>query len=261
LQRVETNGRRLTGRVALVTGGSRGIGRAIALTLAREGAAVVVNFRDRADAAASTARQIRDEGGCAAVVQANVALPDEITRMFDSVGERFGGLDALICNAAAGVPGPLLQTTAKAWDLAMNVNARALLLCAQRAVPLMRARGAGRIVALTARLAVERYFDDYGPIAPSKAALEALTTYLAVELGPDHITVNALSPGFVATEALDHFSQGPEALRRAAQRTPLGRATTPEDVAQLAAFLCADEAAQITGQVIQIDGGYGRLLP
>jgi enoyl-[acyl-carrier protein] reductase III len=258
---VRAHAARLAGKVALVTGGSRGIGRAIALGLAREGATVVVNFRQRADDAARTVGEIEGAGGCATVLQANVAIPDEISRMFDAVGERFGGLDALVCNAAAGLPGPLLQTTAAAWDLAMNVNARALLLCAQRAVPLMQARGAGRIVSLTARLAVERYFDDYGPIAPSKAAIEALTSYLAVELGTRHIAVNAVSPGFVATEALARFSRGPEALRSAAQRTPSGRTTTPEDVAHLVAFLCSDAAAQITGQVIELDGGYGKLLP
>jgi enoyl-[acyl-carrier protein] reductase III len=258
---MEANAGRLDGKVALVTGGSRGIGRAIALQLAREGAAVIVNFRQRADDAAGTVSSIQAAGGCAMAFQANVAIPGEITRLFDAVGEQFGGLDALICNAAAGVPGPLLTTTVNAWDLAMNVNARALLLCAQGAVPLMQPRGAGRIVALTARLAVERYFDDYGPIAPSKAALEVLTTYLAVELGARHITVNAVSPGFVATDALAHFSRGADMLRRAAERTPSGRPTTPEDVARLVAFLCADDAAQITGQVIELDGGYGKLLP
>lgn len=255
------NERRLDGKVALVTGGSRGIGRAIALRLSGEGADVIVNFRRSAEEAARTVSEIEAAGGCAAALQANLAVPDDISRLFGVIGERFGGLDALIANAAAGVPGPLLETTAKAWDLAMNVNARALLLCAQSAVPLMRARGAGRIVALTARLAVGRHFDQYGPIAPSKAALETLAAYLAVELGPDNITVNAVSPGFVDTDALKRFRGGTAALRQAARQTPSGRVTTPEDVAGLVAFLCTDDAAQIHGQVIEIDGGYGRLLP
>ena len=251
---------RFAGKFALVTGSSRGIGRAIALRLASEGADVVVNYRKRADAAADTVERIRALGRRAAAVEANMAVPEEITTLFETVVREFGGLDFLVCNAAAGMQGTMLETTLKAWELAMNVNARSYLLCAQAAFPLMRTRGGGRILATTARIATERAFPHYGSVAASKAAINTLTAYLAVEFSPYNILVNAVSPGVVDTEALAYFRKGAEILRRAQEITPTGRATTPEDVARVVAFLCSDEARQITGQIIEIDGGYTKLF-
>src|SRR5205085_11507159 len=149
---------------------------------------------------------------------------------------------------AAGMQGTLRETTLKAWDLAMNVNARSLLLCAQAAFPLMQVAGGGRILATTARIAVERAFPHYGSVAAAKAALQALVIYLSVEYAPYGISVNAVSPGVVDTEALSYFREGREILERARAGTPTGRTTTPGDVAELVAFLCSDGARQLTGQ-------------
>jgi enoyl-[acyl-carrier protein] reductase III len=250
---------RFEGKIALVTGSSRGIGRAIAVQLAREGADVLVNYRRRADAAAETVAQIQAVGRRAVAVMADMGNPDDIGRMFETLVETFGGLDFLICNAAAGVQSTVQETTLRAWDLAMNVNARALLLCAQSAAPLMQSRGGGRIIALTTRAGTEHAGPRYAPIAASKAAINALTVYLAVELGPHQIIANAVSPGLVATDSLFYFEAAGDYLQRAEALTPSGRATTPEDVAHLVVFLCSEQAHQINGQILEIDGGYRRI--
>jgi len=249
-----------SGKVALVTGAARGIGRATALQLAREGADVVVNYRKSNEAAAAVVREIEGLGRHAIAVEANMADPQAVDALFEQIVRAFDGLDFLICNAAAGHQGTLLEATLKSWDLAMNVNARSLLLCAQKAVPLMKRRGGGRIVAMTARIATERAFPFYGTVAASKAAIHALTTYMAVEFGPYNISVNSISPGVVDTDALHYFRQGRQLLEQAKAVTPLGRTTSAEDVAHLVTFLCSDPARQISGQIIPMDGGYERLF-
>jgi enoyl-[acyl-carrier protein] reductase III len=252
--------RPFAGRVALVTGSSRGIGRAIALRLARDGADVVVNFRKREEEAHATATAIEELGVRALAVQANMADPADIERLFATLEERFGRLDFLVCNAAAGMQGTMLEATVKAWDLAMNVNARSYLLCAQAGFPLLAANGGGRIVAVTARIATERAFPYYGTVAASKAAINTITAYLAVELAPHGVSVNAISPGLVDTEALAYFRRGSELLERARALTPTCRATSADDIADVAAFLCSDAARQVNGQVLEVDGGYTRLF-
>lgn len=252
--------RPFAGKVALVTGSSRGIGRAIATRLAGGGADIVVNYRLREDEARTTADAIELAGSRAFLVRANMADPAEIEMLFASVQERVGALDFLVCNAAAGLQGTMLEATVKSWDLAMNVNARSYLLCAQAAFPLLKARGGGRILAITARIATERAFPLYGTVAASKAAINTLTAYLAVEFGPHGISVNAISPGLVDTEALRYFRRGSELLERARQYTPSGKVTTVDDVADLAAFLCSEDGRQINGQVIEVDGGYTRVF-
>jgi enoyl-[acyl-carrier protein] reductase III len=257
---MDQNSQRFHGKVALVTGAARGIGRATSLQLARQGADVVVNFRKSTDQAQELVDEIRGLGRRAVAVQADMSDPSAIGKLFEVIAHEFGGLDLLICNAAAGMQGTLLESTPKAWDLAMNVNARSYLLCAQAAVPMMKIRGGGRIVALTAHIAVDRAFPYYGTVAASKAAIEALTTYMAVEFGPYNIVVNAVSPGLVDTDALRYFREGSALLQRAAISTPTGRVTTSEDVADLIGFLCSDEARQIAGQTLCLDGGYTRMF-
>jgi enoyl-[acyl-carrier protein] reductase III len=247
----------LRGKTALITGSGRGIGRAIALHFASLGADVVVNFfRNRAPAE-ETAAEIRALERRALVVKANIGALDELDSLFAAVGAEFGGLDFLIHNAASGYNRPAMEQKARGWEWTMNINARALLFAAQRAVPLMRKRGGGAIVSISSPGA-NRVLPDYVLVGASKAALEAITRYLAVELAPENIVVNAISPGVVLTDALKHFADRWDQqtiIERAQAHTPAGRLLTPQDVAELAAFLCSPAAWMIRGQVITIDGG------
>ncbi len=243
-------------KVALVTGSGRGIGRAIALKLAREGADVVVNFfRNRAPAE-ETAAQVAALGRRVAVVKADVGTADGIEALFVEAERALGGVDILVNNAASGYNRPVMEQKVKGWDWTMNINARAALFCAQRAAPGMAARGGGHIVNITSPGSF-RVLPEYVVVGASKAALEAVTRYLAVELAPQRIAVNAVSPGVVATDALKHFAtmRTGDVLGKAAAATPAGRLVTPEDVAELVAFLCSPAAAMIRGQTILIDGG------
>jgi enoyl-[acyl-carrier protein] reductase III len=246
---------RFGGRVALITGSGRGIGRAIALRLAEEGADIVVNFFRNRKPAEATAAEIRTFDRRAIVVKANVGDLDGVKTLFAATQEAYGGLDFLICNAASGYNRPILEQTPKGWEWTMNINARSLLLCAQRAVPLMEGRH-GRIVSLSSP-GSSRVLPDYAVVGASKAAVEALTRYLAVELAPHGIGVNAVSPGVVATDALQHFdaTRGGDLLPRLAAATPASRLVTAEDIAAVVAFLCSHEAEMICGQTIVVDGG------
>jgi len=250
------------GKVALVTGSGRGIGRAIAQEFARRGADVAVNFfRNRAPAEA-VAAQIRALGRRSVAIKANVGTDVGLDCLFTELVNNFGGLDILISNAASGYNRPALEQKPKGWDWTFNINARALLFAAQRAAPLMEKRGGGHIVSISSPGA-NRVLPDYIVVGASKAALEAVTRYLAVELAPYNIAVNAVSPGLVETEALQHFdairSEG-NLLNRARGAVPAGRLVTPEDVAGVVAFLCSPAAAMIRGQTIVVDGGHTLLV-
>jgi enoyl-[acyl-carrier protein] reductase III len=244
-------------KIVLITGSGRGIGRVIALHFARHGADVVVNFfRNRAPAEA-TAAEIRLLGRRAWVVKADVGDLDGITFLFDEIERQCGGLDIFIGNAASGYNRPALEQKPRGWDWTMNINARSLLFAAQRAAPLMDKRGGGYIVSL-ASPGAHRTIPDYIVVGASKAAQEALTRYLAVELAPKNIIVNAVSPGIVRTEALTHFDilKDRGLIERYAAATPAGRLVTAEDVAGVVAFLCTPAASMIRGQTIVVDGGY-----
>lgn len=244
-------------RIALVTGSGRGIGKAIALRLAREGADVAVNFfRNRAPAEAVVA-EIRALGRRAEAFKADVGDLDDLESLFTRIEQTFGGLDIFVHNAASGYNRPVMEQKPKGWDWTMNINARALLFAAQRAAPLMQARGGGQIVSITSP-GSQRVLPEYVVVGASKAALEALTRYLAVELSALNIVVNAVSPGVVETDALTHFDAMSEdgLIERAIGATPAGRLVTTEDVAGVVSFLCSPAAAMIRGQVIVVDGGY-----
>ena len=255
---------KLGNKVAVVTGSGRGIGQAIALHFARAGADVVVNFfRNRAPAEAA-AGQIRALGRRAFVVRADVGQVEGIKTLFAETEKEFGGLDILVCNAASGYNRPVMEQKIKGWDWTLNINARSALFCAQRAAPLMERRGGGYIVNISSPGSF-RVMPDYVVVGASKAALEALTRYLAVELAPKNIVVNAVSPGIVATGALKHFALtralDQDLLAEKAKATPAGRLVIPEDVAGLVAFLCSPAAEMIRGQTILIDGGLTLPLP
>ncbi len=249
-------------KIALVTGSGRGIGKAIALQLARSGADVVVNFHRNEAPAQEVASQIRAMGRKAVVVRANLSKPEDIDLLFDQVGEQMGGLDIFISNAASGFNRPAMTQKISGWDWTMDVNARAFLFAAQRAVPLMEARGGGAMVAISSP-GSHRVLPDYVAVGASKAALEALVRYLAVELAPKNIVVNAVSPSLVLTDALQHFASlsAPDTIPKAIAKTPAGRLVTPEDIAGVVGFLCSPQAAMIRGQVLIIDGGYTLIVP
>jgi len=246
------------GKLALVTGSGRGIGRAIALHLAHHGADVAVNFFRNRKPAEETAAEIEHLGRRALVIKADVGDLDDLERMFDEVEANFGGLDIFIHNAASGYNRPAMQQKPKGWEWTLNINARSLLFAAQRAAPLMEKRGGGAIVSITSP-GSQRVLPAYVVVGASKAALESLTRYLAVELAPKSIVVNAVSPGVVETDALSHFDamrSDEHLIEEAIAATPAGRLVSPEDVANVVSFLCTPEASMIRGQVIVVDGGY-----
>jgi enoyl-[acyl-carrier protein] reductase III len=242
----------LEGKLALVTGGGRGIGRAIALKLASQGADIVVDFFRHRESAEQTARDVEALGVKAEVIRANVGDAAKIDELFDMIGNKFGRLDILINNAASGVGRPLADIDVKAWEWTMDINVRACLLCAQKAAKLMEGRG-GKIVSMSS-LGSRFVLPNYTVVGVSKAALEALTRYLAIELAPRGICVNAVAASAVETEALKfYFKEG--LVKDSRQVTPAGRMVIPEDVANVVAFLCSEEAFMIRGQIIIVDGG------
>ncbi len=243
----------LHGKIALVTGSSRGIGKAIALRLAENGVDLVVNYvRHRRDAE-ETAALIEAKGARCQVIKANVANDEDVRQMFELIKGEYGRLDFLISNAASGVLKPAMELDSRHWNWAMDINARSLLTLAQQALPLMPQ--GGRILAVSSLGAV-RAVENYTAVGASKAALESLVRHLAVELGPKGILVNTISAGAVDTEALKKFPNRQQILDTALARTPVGRLTTPDDVADVALFLCSHLADMIHGQTVVVDGGY-----
>lgn len=238
-------------KVSLVTGGSRGIGRAITLKLASEGSDVVINYFRKRDTAERTAEEARAKGVRAHIIKADLGNEEKIDRMFTEIEECYGHLDIFINNAASGVAKAALDLDTRGWDWTMDVNVKAFLLCAQRAAGLMQT--GGKMVSISS-LGSRMAWPIYTAVGVSKAALEALTRYLAIELAPKGICVNCISAGAVETEALKVYT-GDQGLPQLWTNTPAGRMVYPEDIANVVAFLCSDEAAMIRGQVIIIDGG------
>lgn len=247
--------RRFEDKVAVISGGTRGIGRAVAERFASEGASVALCYLRNAEGAREAAALLEGYGVKVLVTKAHVGEPSNIQRWFDEIADVFGRVDFFVSNAASGVIRPATEITANHFDWSMNINARSFLLGAQRAADLM-SRG-GSIVAMSSQGA-GRVLPGYAAVGASKAALEALVRYLAVELAPD-IRVNAVSPGVVDTEALKHFPMRAAMLEAARSGTPAGRIVDREDVARTVAWLCSDQATMTTGQTITVDGGAGLL--
>ena len=241
------------GQVALVTGGARGIGRAIATKLAAEGADLVVNYYNSHDDAEALCGELRRLGGRAVAIQGSVGVPDSVDELFAALREHFDRLDIVVSNAASGVLKPVTEMGLKHWRWCLETNALAVNLLAQRALPLMR--GGGRIIAMSS-LGAQRAMPGYGFIGASKAALEALVRALAQELGPRGIRVNTVSAGVVDTDALAYFPNRDELLANFAQRTPAGPVLRPEDVANAVYLLCLPEASMINGHTLVVDGGF-----
>jgi len=239
------------GASVLVTGGSRGIGKAIALRFASLGASrVAIGFMRGDRPAEETASELQKLGAEPVLVRGNVSS----TRVADEVAA-LGPLDAVVHAAATGVIRPALETEDKHWDWTMSANARALLSVARAAVASMPA---GSSIVGISSLGSIRVLENYALVGASKAALEALVRYLAVELAPRGIRVNAVSAGVVETGALDHFPNR-DAMLAMGARNPTGRIVTPEDVAACVAFLCSPDADMIRGQTVVVDGGWSLL--
>lgn len=239
----------MQGASVFVTGGSRGIGKAIALRFAAQGARRVAIGYLRSDAAAeATAEELRALGAEPILVRGNVSS----ARVLDQVAG-LGPLDVLVHNAATGVIRPALETEDKHWDWTLNANARALLSLTRIAAPTMPA---GSSIVAISSLGAQRVLQNYTLVGTSKAALEALVRYLGVELAPRGIRVNAVSGGVVDTAALDHFPNREEMLEMGLKRTPAGRLVEAGDIAGAVSFLCGPDAAMICGQVLVVDGGF-----
>ena len=239
------------GKTALVTGGSRGIGKAIALDLAGRGMDVAFNYFRSDSAAIESQSEIEALGVRCLRIRSNIADPTKLKGIFTAVEKEFGRLDILVNNAASGVQRSASELTEKHWDWTMNVNAKAAWLCSIEASKLMDQGGS--IVNITSQGST-KVLPNYFSVGTSKAALEAVTRYLAVELAPKGIAVNAVSGGYVETGALDHFPNREEMLE-AGQQTVTGRMVNADDIARVVAFLCSPDAAMIRGQVIVVDGG------
>jgi len=242
----------LQDRVAVVTGASRGIGRAIAMELARRGAKVVVNYKASAEAAEEVVNAIKDAGGQSIAVKADVSKLDEAQSLIKTATDTFGRLDILVNNAGATRDMLLAMMKEEDWDLVLATNLKSAFNCCKAALRPMMRQKYGRIVNITsvAGIAGNPGQTNY---AASKAGLIGFTKSLAKEIGPRNITVNAVAPGFVETELTKDL---PADLKEAALKaTPLGRWGTAEEMAYAVAFLASDEAAFITGQTLSVDGG------
>jgi enoyl-[acyl-carrier protein] reductase III len=216
---------------------------------------VAVNYFRHKAQAEETAHEVEARGSRAIVVKAHVGEVAGVERLVTTAAETFGGVDIFVGNAASGVLKPVAEQELKGWEWTVNINARSILFGAKAAVPYMKERGWGRIIGISS-FGARRVLPEYSVVGVSKAAIEALIRYLAVELAPHGIVCNTVSPGVVETEALNFFPSKELILSEGLRRTPAGRFVTPEEVAKLVTWLCTDEARMIVGQTLVMDGGY-----
>jgi 3-oxoacyl-[acyl-carrier protein] reductase len=242
-----------TGRVALVTGGGRGIGRAIARQLARDGLAVAVNYRGSADAAAETVQHIEEAGGTAIALAGNVADATEAAKLVADTVAHFGRLDVLVNNAGITRDNLLMRMSEGDWDAVLDTNLKGAFLCSKAALRhLLKARDSGRIISISSVVGIIGN-PGQANYAAAKAGLIGLTKTLAKEIASRGVTVNAIAPGFVTTDMTTVLP--PEVQELAMKSIPLGSFGEPQDIAAAVAFLASPAARYITGQVLSVDGG------
>jgi NAD(P)-dependent dehydrogenase (short-subunit alcohol dehydrogenase family) len=244
---------KFAGKIALITGSGRGLGRDLALHLGSLGATVLVNSFHSREAGEATAEEIRRAGGTAHHLWASVANTGQLNKMFDTIESQFGGLDFLISNASNGLLAPLDMIQPEHWEKALRTNVIGLHQCAIRARPLMKARGGGRIVTMSS-VAAHRYVDYFGCMGPMKAAVESLTKFLAVEFQPDNILVNCVSAGAVYGELVEKWPDS-ERLLPIWEAGAGGRLCTGADVANFVEYLLGDGASMMNGSILIMDGG------
>jgi 3-oxoacyl-[acyl-carrier protein] reductase len=244
-------GDRLDGKVAVVTGSSRGLGRAAAQRLAKLGASIVVNYQSNSEAAEAVVEHIRGKGGTAVAVQADISSPAEIEQLFDRAEKEFGGIDIVVANAGRHLVKPVADTLPEDFDTVFGLNARGTFFTLREAA--RRMRDGGRVIVLTAGSLAGSAMGGAVAAAGSKAAAAEFVRTLAVELGPRNITVNAIAPGPTATD--NFHAMPPERQAAAASRSLFGRVGEPSDIAAVVGFLASDEGGWISGQTIRATGG------
>ncbi|MFI2188700.1 SDR family oxidoreductase [Streptomyces sioyaensis] len=247
-------------KISLITGASRGIGRALALTLARQGGTVVVNYKKNAELAEKTVADVEEAGGRGCAVQADIETTEGVTALFDEVARRYGRLDHFVSNAAASVFKNILDLGQHHLDRSYAMNLRPFVLGAQQAVRLMD--DGGRIVALSSYGSVRAY-PTYAALGGMKAAIEAWVRYMAVEFAPYGINVNAVNGGLIDSDSLAYFYgiEGMPDMRGVLDRIPAGRPGTVQEMADTVAFLLGEGAGYVTGQTLVVDGGLSVVAP
>ncbi len=251
---------RFSDKIALITGGTRGIGKALALTLARAGATLALNYKQNEQAAAATRAEVESLGGQAVTLKADLEDPEQIDSMFKEIERRYGRLDFFVSNAAASAFKRILDLNARNLDRTFALNVRAFVLGAIRAVPLMRQ--GGRIAVLSSYGSIRAY-PTYANLGSAKAAIEAWVRYMAVEFAPYGINVNAVNGGIIETDSAAFFYRVPgmPPLEGVLAKVPKRRQGTAQEVADAVAFLLAPESEYITGQTLIVDGGLSVVSP
>lgn len=242
----------LKDKVAVVTGGGRGIGRAIVLALGREGVKVLINYRGKKESALETLEELKKLGGEGEIYQADVSVEEEVEKMFNFVIEKWGKLDILVNNAGITKDNLLIRMKSEEWDQVINTNLRGVFLCTKSALKIMLKQRSGRIINISSVVGLKGNIGQAN-YASAKAGIIGFTKAVAREVASRGITVNAIAPGFIKTEMTDVLSE--EMKKKVLDEIPLGRFGDPEDVANAVKFLVSDEASYITGIVLNVDGG------
>lgn len=246
---------KLENKVAIVTGGSGGIGQALCTRLAQEGAKIVINYRSSVDEAQETKDKVEQIGSESLIIQADLGKVDQIDRLVEKTIERFGKIDILVNNAGLEIHADFWDVTESDYDLVLDVNLKAVFFATQAVVKHFReTNNKGRIINISS-VHEELPFPHFTSYCASKGGVKMITRNLAVELGPMGITINNVAPGAIATPINQDLLDNPEQLKKVTKNIPLGRMGEPEDVSGIVAFLASDEAKYITGSTFYVDGG------